>query len=417
MDLKTFLIVERGRTKSPLRSAFFVGILLALALAGCRTEKLPNYPRAYREYAYVSNGKSNTVSVLDIDTYKSIKTIAVGNNPTGVAANPAGNEVYVVNAGSGTVSVIDAERNLVSGIVRVGEKPYFVAVANDGLRAYVANSASNNLSVIDLPQHKVIRNIPVGKAPGLAQVSANGKLVVTSNREDDSISIIDAQKMAVRSTIQTCRQPTELAFLPDASKVFVTCSGSGQVAVVALEKEIAPETERNSLRMSRQPAAERSGDHLLALLDVGQTPLHVAVKPDGGEAFVCNFDSNSVSEIATTTNEVGGSYLIGKNPVRGLISADNSVLYVSNFGSDSVGVYSIDDGKLIGTVNVGSHPDAMALSPNQNFLFVVDTAAGDVSVVRTAAKQGAVLLTIIPVGQQPNDIAVKAFILRKPPLE
>jgi DNA-binding beta-propeller fold protein YncE len=65
---------------------------------------------------------------------------------------------------------------------------------------------------------------------------------------------------------------------------------------------------------------------------------------------------------------------------------------------------------------VGSRPDALALSPNQNFLFVADTAAGDVSVVRTAARQGAVLLTIIPVGQQPNAIAVKAFILRKPPV-
>ena len=107
--------------------------------------------------------------------------------------------------------------------------------------------------------------------------------------------------------------------------------------------------------------------------------------------------------------------MIGAGPVRGIVSADNSTLYVSNFKSDSVAVYSIDDGKLVDTAHVGSRPDALALSPNQNFLFVADTAAGDVSVVRTAAKQGAVLLTIIPVGEQPNAVAVKAFLLRKPP--
>ncbi|PYY14068.1 MAG: hypothetical protein DMG61_11250, partial [Acidobacteria bacterium] len=112
---------------------------------------------------------------------------------------------------------------------------------------------------------------------------------------------------------------------------------------------------------------------------------------------------------------VSGSYLIGAGPVRSIVSADNSTLYVSNFNSDTISVYDIDDGKLVTTVPVGRRPDALALSPNQNFLFVADTAAGDVSVVRTAAKQGAVLLTIIPVGQQPNAIAVKAFILRKPP--
>jgi DNA-binding beta-propeller fold protein YncE len=148
---------------------------------------------------------------------------------------------------------------------------------------------------------------------------------------------------------------------------------------------------------------------------VGSTPVHLAMKPDGGEIFVSNFDANTISEIATGTNEVGGSYVIGAGPVRGLVSADNSTLYVSNFKSDTIGIYNIEDGRFVGAVHVGSRPDALALSPNQNFLFVADTAAGDVSVIRTAARQGAVLLTIIPVGERPSAIAVKAFVLRKPP--
>jgi YVTN family beta-propeller protein len=420
---------------------------------GCQTEQLPNYPRAYREYAYVTNGKSNTVSVLDIDTYKSIKTVAVGVNPSGVAANPAKNEVYVVNTGSNSVSVIDAETNRIVSVIGVGATPYFIDISADGTRGYVANSDGNSISVIDLAQHKVIRTVPAGKSPGLARVSPNGKLIVISNRGEDSISLIDAQTLEARSRISVCKQPTELVILPDSSKVFVACSGSSQVAVVALaEEESTPsnsdagKTESKTLlkpqpqaassgqlkTLAREPmpAAQRSqkaaslrtqvsvaGDRLLALLDVGKTPLHLALKPDGGEIFVSNFDGDSVSEINTTTNEVGGSYLIGRNPVRALVSPDNSTLFVSNFGSDTIGVYSIDDGKWMKSVPVGNHPDAMALSPNQNFLFVCDTTAGDVSVIRTAARQGAVLLTIIPVGQQPNAIAVKAFILRKPPVE
>jgi len=34
--------------------------------------------RLYREYAYVTNGKSNTVSVIDLRTFEPAKTIAVG---------------------------------------------------------------------------------------------------------------------------------------------------------------------------------------------------------------------------------------------------------------------------------------------------------------------------------------------------
>jgi YVTN family beta-propeller protein len=99
------------------------------------------------------------------------------------------------------------------------------------------------------------------------------------------------------------------------------------------------------------------------------------------------------------------------------VSPDNSLLYVSNFGSDSVAVYSIDNGRSLGTIPVGRGPDALALSPNQNFLLVVDAKSGDVTVVRTAKlPQGSKLsadyglFTMVPVGLQPNQIAVKAFV-------
>lgn len=397
----------------------FAGLVLAFSIA-C-TQKLPNYPPAYREYAYVTNGKSNTVSVLDMRNFKSIATIAVGKNPTGVAANSQKNEVYVVNTGSNSFTVIDAEQNKVIATIGVDRSPFFVDVSADGSRAYVANTDSNSVSIIDLAGRRVLRNVAVGKAPGLARVSPDGKLVVAAERVGNSVSVIDAQKMTVRSAIPVCEQPTDVAIASDSSKAFIACSGSAQIAVIGLglqpaEASAEPASNRtSSIHALSSSDKSRTPDRLLTLLDVGTTPVHLALKPDGGEIFVSNFGANTVSEILTGTNEVGGSYVIGAGPVRGIVSADNSTLYVSNFNSDTVAVYSIDDGKLVDTAHVGSRPDALALSPNQNFLFVADTAAGDVSVVRTAAKQGAVLLTIIPVGEQPNAIAVKAFLLRKPP--
>ncbi|MGB6332687.1 MAG: hypothetical protein WBF41_13010, partial [Candidatus Sulfotelmatobacter sp.] len=59
-----------------------------------REQALPDYGPAYREYAYVTNGKSNTVSVIDLRTFEPAKTIAVGVEPTGVAANSKKNEIY-----------------------------------------------------------------------------------------------------------------------------------------------------------------------------------------------------------------------------------------------------------------------------------------------------------------------------------
>lgn len=379
-------------------------LLIISALLSSCTQKLPDYPPSYREYAYVTNGKGNSVSVLDTRNFRPLTTIPVGMNPTGVAINPKKNEVYVVNTGSGSLSVIDTEQNNVIKTIFLGKNPYFVDVASDGTRAYAANSGSNTVSVIDLDNRRILRTIAVGNSPGMARVSPDGKIVVVAERVGNSISVIDTARMAVRSSISVCKQPTDVEILPDSSKAFIACSGSAQIAAIALNF----------------PASTKSSTHdrLLALLDVGATPVQLALKPDGGEIFVSNFGADTISEIATNTNEVGGSYVIGAGPVRGLVSADNAILYVSNFNSDTVAIYSIDDGKALGWIQVGNHPDALALSPNQNFLFAVDTGAGDVSVIRTSIPQRSNVprerwfptLTIIPVGEQPNAIAIKAFL-------
>ena len=154
---------------------------------------------------------------------------------------------------------------------------------------------------------------------------------------------------------------------------------------------------------------------MLALLDVGRTPVSLTLKPDGGEMFVCNFGSDSISIIETYTDEVGSSLEIGQHPSHGTVTVDNSRLYVSNFGSNSIAVYDIDIGRRLASLTVGSHPDALALTPDQNYLLVLDTESGDVTVIqkRKARKlepSEYSLMTLIPVGMQPNAIVVKAFI-------
>ncbi|MGC2542012.1 MAG: beta-propeller fold lactonase family protein, partial [Candidatus Sulfotelmatobacter sp.] len=150
-------------------------ILVLIPLAGAagwwyfREQALPDYGPAYREYAYVTNGKSNTVSVIDLRTFELAKTIAVGTEPTGVAANHKKNEIYVVNSGSNNITVIDAEKNAVAATIGVHGRPYFIDVSEDGKKAYVANSGSANVSVIDLDNRIVLGNVRVGSAPGLAR--------------------------------------------------------------------------------------------------------------------------------------------------------------------------------------------------------------------------------------------------------
>ncbi|MGA7908131.1 MAG: hypothetical protein WCA16_12055, partial [Candidatus Sulfotelmatobacter sp.] len=81
-------------------------------------------------------------------------------------------------------------------------------------------------------------------------------------------------------------------------------------------------------------------------------------------------------------------------------------------------VYDIDMGKRIATMPVGSHPEGLALSQDQKYLLVLDTQSGDVTVIQKRAPRKLEpteysLLTMIPVGVQPNGIVVKSFVVGK----
>src|SRR2546426_7406580 len=72
---------------------------------------------------FVTNEKSDNVTVIDAATRKVIQTIPVGKRPRGVAVSPDGRRVYVTNSNSDTLSVIDARSLAVLSTVPAGGGP------------------------------------------------------------------------------------------------------------------------------------------------------------------------------------------------------------------------------------------------------------------------------------------------------
>ncbi len=409
--------------------------LAGVAIAGCNRHPFPVEPPGYREFAYVSNGGSDTVSVLDLVYLRQDRTLQVGGQPSGMAVNPKRDEVYVVNTRSGSVSVIDTDANQVVATIPVHKLPYFIDVDGEGRRAYVANSGSNSVSVIDLDARRELGVIGTGEQPGLARISADGRSLVVSNRGSGSVSIYglepEPEKSTgplgipgipdipilggrknggakpllpkLRATFAGCPGATDIAILPytPSTKAFIACSGGHQVMAVALAQPV------DSWAVKQNPSL--GSDHLLALLDVGKTPVQLAMKPDGGQVFSANFDSDSISTIDTDSDEVTRTDTIADGPVRGVIGSDNSTLWIANFNADSINLWSIDDSNSQGGVRTGRAPDALAFSADEHLLLAADAKSGDVSVIRTQDRNGPELFTLLPAGAQPNDIVVKAM--------
>ena len=136
----------------------------------------------------------------------------------------------------------------------------------------------------------------------MAKIAPDSQALVVSNRGGNSVTVIDPHSYKVRRVFEGCPGATDVEILPDSSKAFIACSTGHQVMVIALARSTGNYAGK--------------GDRMLALLDVGRSPVDLAMKPDGGEIFVSNFDSDTISEIATSNNEVGGAYTVGAHPSR-----------------------------------------------------------------------------------------------------
>ncbi|MFP5234929.1 MAG: hypothetical protein ACLGSD_03435 [Acidobacteriota bacterium] len=381
-----------------LRPGIFIAFVLPLLLTACRPHDFPKFAANYREYAYVTNGASNTVTVLDVVNLRLDREIQVGQHPVAVAANPTRNQVYVVNAGpangNGSLSVLDAEKNAIAATIPLHRQPLSIGLDAEHQLAYVPNSGSNTVSVIDLETRREIAQIGVGEEPVEARVAPDAKTIVVPNRRSNSVSLIDAKNRRVRAFFSGCPGAADAVILPDSSKAFVACSAGHQVMAITLaDSKFNP----------------GGPDRVESLMDVGRGPVQLALKPDGGELFVMNSLSNTISEVVTTFNDVGGAYLMGNYPVHGIVSSDNSLLYVANLHSQEVTIYSIDDGKRTGSIYGGDGPCDMAFAVEGHLLFVVDSRSGDVAAVRTSTHS---LFTMLPAGREPNAIAIKAFRVR-----
>ncbi len=397
-----------------LRSALATALVL-LPLQGCTHPAFPDVPAGYREFAYVANRGAGTVSVLDLVYLRADRTLKVGDSPVALAANPVKNEVYAVNRGSNSISVIIyAGTNQITATIPVRRMPSAIAVAPDGRRAFVVNSGDNSVSVVDLDSRHEIATALTGAQPTSLALSPDARSLVVTNKGSGSVSVFTVaptvpspggHPLDLRATFSGCAGASAPVILPDSSKAFVACSASRYVMAVSL-----------AAASGSWPARQNSGlltDHLLALLKVGENPTAIAVKPDGGEIFVSNSGSDSISEISTWPNEVGGTYTISSHPVQAIASSDNGTLWIANFAADTVGIYSIDDGKLTGSVRTGSAPIAMAFSADEHLLLTANSRSGDVAIIRTDGKGGPALFTMLPAGTSPVAMVTKAFTANK----
>jgi predicted CxxxxCH...CXXCH cytochrome family protein len=181
---------------------------------------------------YTPAPPKNHLLFLETSTRKRLATVAVGNNPKGVAAAPNGNNIYVANFDDNTVSVVSRATQTVVATVPTDRGPTGVDVTPNNNYVYVTNFTDNTVSVIRTTDNSVIKTIFVGTNPNGIAVSPNGAYVYVTNYGDNTVSVIQTSDNTVVATINVGTNPFGIAITPDGSRAYVTNYTDGSVSVI-----------------------------------------------------------------------------------------------------------------------------------------------------------------------------------------
>ncbi len=373
-------------------------LLAALSIAGLVVllrEHRPSFLRpGLRLYAYVTTGDGN-VTVVDLVKLKAFSRLYAGPGLSGMREHPTRAEIFGVSSTGGYVWILNTRANQITAHIPVGPLPYALDFSPDGTRLFTTTSGNDTLLALDVQSRAIIARARTGREPVMAHVTPDGKTVLVVNRRDGSLGIHDAATLALRGSVAVVAQPENVAVLPDSSLAFVLSRTERRISVVDLRRGV-----------------------LVTHLELAGKPTDMLLKPDGGELYVISPEAHGLQAINTETHEVGDYMVLGSAPTRGVLSADASLLYVSDTAAGRVTPVDVINRRIIREalsekhpekgfpIPAGDSPGALRFDPDENLLLVVNVGSGDLAVIRVRTN---FLVTMIPIGDHPQDLAVKLF--------
>ncbi len=379
--------------KNPFRNARVITLTIVLLVGATilllREQRASFLRPGLRLNAYVSTG-DGVVAVLDLVRLRAVARIGVGPGLSGMREHPTRAEVWGVSSQGGYAWVLNANVNQIAARVPVGAMPYALDFSVDGERVYAAASGSDAVVAIDCQTRAVVARGRAGHEPVLARATPDGKSVLVVNRRDATLGIHDAKTLVLRGTIPVVMRPEDVAVMADSSVAFVLSRTEPKLSVVDLRRGV-----------------------LLTNLQLAGKPSEMLLKPDGGELYVISPEAHGLQAINTWTHEVGDYVLLGSAPTHGVLLPDASAMFVTDTAAGRVAPVDINNRRVGRPISAGQGPGELRFDSNDpdvkpSLLLVVNEGSGDLAVIGLRGGSQS-LLTMIPVGPRPRDLAVKLF--------
>ncbi len=184
---------------------------------------------------FISNGKSNTLTVFDLETLKPISTIPTGTKPDVVVYDDQTKQIFAANADSGDITAINAKDGTVVGAIKLDGQPEFIALDGKG-KLFVNLEDKSQIDVVDLKTLKVINHFDLApqceEPTGLAIDKAHNRLFsVCANK---NMLVVDAGDGKIINTLPIGQHSDGAAF-DEAAGLAFSSNGDGTLTVVGMD--------------------------------------------------------------------------------------------------------------------------------------------------------------------------------------
>ena len=309
-----------------------------------RVGKLSSIVQGFPSRVYVPNSGSNTVDVIDPQTYKIIDHFPVGRLPQHVTPSYDLRTLWVLNDLGNTLTRIDPATGRKGDTVPV-EDPYNMYYTPDGKYAIVVAERLRRLDFRDSETMQLVRSLSVPcKGVDHLDFSANGRYLIASCEFASALIKVDVttQQVIGRLVLPRRGMPQDVKLSPDGAVFYVADMHANGVYLI----------DGNRLT-------------ILGFLPTGKGAHGLYASRDSRVLYVSNRGEGSISVVDFATRTVISTWQLpgGGSPDMGGVSADGKVLWLA--GRYHAEVYAIDttNGRLLARIRVGKGPHGLCVYP------------------------------------------------------
>ncbi len=263
---------------------------------------------------FIANEETNTVEVINSDTYQHITTINVPDCCTDMVADHVHNLIYITNKTENKVTIINGTNYVIEDVIEIPKGKCSINDITNNI--YITNDETNELIIYN-PGTGEHRTVYVGGCPcDVTSDRITNKIFVT-NKTTNKLTVIDGTNYIIEDVIDLDVEPSACIVNEVTNETYIVSEKSNEVVVYNQKTE----TITNHITVG-----------------VGPSCSPCAVDTESNQIFVTNTVDGTLSIIDGSTNTVVATLPLGETPIAAFVNPDTGGIFVLDGTTDSLAV-------------------------------------------------------------------------------